>query len=83
MNYNDYEFNFIQDDEELVNFQYNASFIIGYYKGTLKIVLDEIKNEDEAAYIRKYMVPSIEKALEICEDVWEHRYEKHYSNKHK
>ena len=78
MNYNNYE-----DDEELVNFQSNAAFIIGYYKGTLKIVLDEIKNEDEAAYIRKYMVPSIEKALIMCEDIWEHRYEKHYSDKYK
>ena len=75
--------NYYEDDEELVNFQSNASFIIGYYKGTLKTVLAEIKNEDETAYIRKYMVPSIEKALTMCEDIWEHRYEKRYSDKYK
>lgn len=71
------------NDESLVNFQSNAAFIIGYYKGTLKTVLDEIKNEDDASYIRKYLVPSIEKAIDKCEDIWDNRYEKHYSDKHK
>lgn len=70
------------DNEELVNFQSNAAFIIGYYKGTLRTVLDELKNEDDISFMKRYLIPSIEKAIDKCEDIWDNRYEKQYSDKH-
>jgi len=64
--------------QQEANLSSNCTFIIGYYEGMLKSVLAEI-NEGNAEYITKHIGPLIEKTLNKCNEVWENRYEKHYS----
>ena len=56
----------------------NTSFIIGYYESMLKTTLNEIK-EGDMDYIVNHVAPLIEKTLKTCIEIWDNRYEKHYS----
>ena len=66
------------DPQQEANFHSNVVFMVGYYEGTLKVALDEIKKND-SEYIMNRVIPLLENTLKVCNEVWQNRYEKHYS----
>jgi len=52
----------------------NMSFMIGYYQGLLKGILEEIKDGNTDYVMGEFMTNRIEKTLFTCDRIWKERY---------
>ncbi len=55
----------------------NTAYIIGYYESMLKATLKEIQ-EGNMDYVSRSIPKLIEKTLNTCGEIWDHRYDKHW-----
>lgn len=54
----------------------NMSYMIGYYQGLLKGILEEIQDGNKDYVMGEFMIMRIESALFHCGKIWESRYDK-------
>ena len=59
---------------EEINYNSNMAYLIGYYEGRLKLVAEDIKNENLHSTLKE-----IQATLEMGQKIWDNKYDKHYS----